>query len=421
MSSNLESEKKEIYALYDNGGLKIEEEIFDKYVIEKITLEKENLQKLIVYDKNHKNFKYEALAEERPIDGESALENEVLNVSRLNGIGIPAIKCFGYYKNYTIFISELIGQRLDEIEMPITDITYICKIGYHILNIFQFIHEEKNYLHGDIQPKNFAFGTKNSLYFIYLTNFINSGYLGTTRKKLNINEENNVEIYTTNQQFASINELNGKFRKKTDDLESLGYMLLFLLNGHLPWDNIKELDVNIEKRQNLIEEIKNKVKIFNETGEDKIKKPETNFNLPMVLCLYLDKISSNENDPDVNYSDLKNIFSDEYKAQILNSKRKNELKPSKTTKKIDNNKNEIINKNIEKLINYSEDLKFDLEMFFDIDNIKHPEVLKSYKLLKRRSNGSERVSKKGTINFTNSIKSTGTVRGKQETSCCLIY
>ena len=427
MSTNKESEEIENQIKNGENSLKLKELIFGKYVIEKITWKKDHIKKLIVYDKDNKDSKYEVLAEERINDEDKILENEALKISGLNGIGIPTIKCFGYYKNYTIFITELIGQELDKIELPIKDINYICKIGFHILNIFQFIHEEKHCLHGDIQPKNFAFGTK---YFIYLLNFSSSNYLGITRKKLN---GNNVEDYTTNQRFASINELNGKFRKKTDDLESLGYMLLFFINGYLPWDSIKKLDENIEKRQNLIKEVKKKIKILSEAKGDNTNSSESKFKLPIVLCLYLDKINTIEKDEEVNYSDLKNIFSDQYKPQIVKTKSENEQNSDKTTKKDETNQSEIIKKYIKKLTNYSEDLKFNLQMFFDIDYINDPEKLKSYKLFKKHSTDLVSVSTKTSINFRcNTTKSTSClsssedntnnkIRSKKETACCLVY
>ena len=39
--------------------------------------------------------------------------------------------------------------------------------------------------------------------------------------------------------YASVNSLKLREQSRRDDLESLGYMLIFLIKGTLPWDHIK--------------------------------------------------------------------------------------------------------------------------------------------------------------------------------------
>lgn len=45
--------------------------------------------------------------------------------------------------------------------------------------------------------------------------------------------------YICTLKFASINQLLGNERSRRDDIESLGYTLVYFLKGSFPWDNIK--------------------------------------------------------------------------------------------------------------------------------------------------------------------------------------
>ena len=44
---------------------------------------------------------------------------------------------------------------------------------------------------------------------------------------------------TGTARFASINTLSGYNQSRRDDLESLGYVIIYIASGTLPWANIK--------------------------------------------------------------------------------------------------------------------------------------------------------------------------------------
>lgn len=109
----------------------------------------------------------------------------------------------------------------------------------------------KGYLHRDIKPHNFAIGLLEKSSTVYLVNYTNSKQFKNSKTGVHkAYGENKQMVGSAN--FASINchlgignqlllnasgflwELEPSRR---DDLESLGYTLVYLAKGSLPWQN----------------------------------------------------------------------------------------------------------------------------------------------------------------------------------------
>lgn len=97
----------------------------------------------------------------------------------------------------------------------------------------EFLHAH-DYIHRDIKPDNFMVGVDNR---IYLIDFGLAQYFRdpTTHVHIPLTTSNNL-IGTV--RFTSINSHLGLQQSRRDDLESLAYTLIYLLNGKLPWQGI---------------------------------------------------------------------------------------------------------------------------------------------------------------------------------------
>jgi serine/threonine protein kinase len=179
------------------------------------------------------------------------LKNEANTYNYLNNSkGIPIIKWYGTDKQNNYMIINLLGKSLEYLKQQQTtlSITLILKIGIQILELLELIHN-KGIIHRDIKPDNFLFGLNQQSNQIYIIDFgFCKTYLTPNNTHILMKQRTNL-IGTPN--YASINSHNYIELSRRDDIESLGYMLLYLYLGYLPWehiynnDNIKQLKIDI--------------------------------------------------------------------------------------------------------------------------------------------------------------------------------
>ena len=225
------------------------------------------------------------------------LEEESMFLSYINVPRVPKIKTFGYSGSYIILVMELLGKSLDKIfnELPSKkmSIRCVCNIAYQLIVIFEAIHK-CNIIHRDIKPANIAIGREEKSKYIYLLDFgLSKKYRSSKTKKQFPFVKNNKLI--GNARYSSINALEGGTQSRRDDLESIGYLILYLLLGRLPWQGY--ISHSKEDKYYKIREIKRQT-----TAEQLCQ------GLPPQFEEYV-KYTRNlqyEEDPDYNY--LKNLF-----------------------------------------------------------------------------------------------------------------
>ena len=241
--------------------------------------------------------KYYAVKLEEMRQNQFVLEEESIFISYLNCPRIPKLKTFGYSGSLIILVMELLGDSLDKIfdKLPSRkmSIRCVCNIAYQLLMIFEIIHN-CNIIHRDIKPANVAIGFEGKSKFIYLLDFgLSKKYRSSKTKKHFPFVQGNKLI--GNARYSSINALDGGTQSRRDDLESLGYLLLYLLLGRLPWQG--HISHSKEDKYYKIREIKK-----NTTPEELCQ------GLPPQIQEYVEYTRNLEYETDPDYKYLKNLF-----------------------------------------------------------------------------------------------------------------
>ena len=185
-----------------------------------------------------KNNEYVAIKVEQRKIVKPILESEAFLLYSISGLGIPEVKSFGKVKNYNILVEPLLGKSLFDIfaenhkKMPIED---VCLIGKQVIDRIQWVHS-KFIVHRDIKPDNFLIGKKDPN-VIYLIDF------GLSKKYRSSATNKHIRFGFTGKltgtvRFASANALRGGEQSRRDDIESIGYMLVYFLKQRLPWQGV---------------------------------------------------------------------------------------------------------------------------------------------------------------------------------------
>ena len=212
-----------------------------------------------------------------------------------NALGFPKLYDFQQTSDKNICILDYLGPSLEdlfEFSNGIFSIKTVLMVGIQVLNRIEELHNI-GYLHRDIKPDNFLIGVGKKKSRIFLIDFgLSKTFLGENKKHVPYRTDRN---FTGSFRYSSIRNHKGIEQSRRDDLESIGYMLIFFLKGRLPWQGLKGSTKN--KRSSNIFNTKNNTSL-NELCKD----------LPKEFLLYMKycRILRFHQKPD--YDLLRNLF-----------------------------------------------------------------------------------------------------------------
>ena len=227
--------------------------IFSKYLIRK-KIGKGSFG--IVYQgiNTSTNEKIALKVEKREKNQQGTLENEAMRLVYLQGEGIPKVYCYGNNQSHNLLVEELLGKSLEDIfnsyGKPFS-LKTVCVLGIEMIKRIQFIHQ-KYYIHRDIKPDNFMTGRGENEKSIYIIDF------GLAKKYYSVSKAQHIKFCTGKHligtaRYCARNAHRGYEQGRRDDIESIGYVLMYFLLGVLPWQGLK-----IKKNEDQFEKIAEK-------------------------------------------------------------------------------------------------------------------------------------------------------------------
>ncbi|XP_010433551.1 PREDICTED: casein kinase 1-like protein 1 [Camelina sativa] len=156
------------------------------------------------------------------------------------GTGVPNVKWFGVEGDYNVLVMDLLGPSLEDLFNFCSrklSLKSVLMLADQMINRVELFHS-KSFLHRDLKPDNFLMGLGRRANQVYIIDFgLAKKYRdSTTHQHIPYRENKNL---TGTARYASMNTHLGIEQSRRDDLESLGYILMYFLKGSLPWQGLK--------------------------------------------------------------------------------------------------------------------------------------------------------------------------------------
>jgi serine/threonine protein kinase len=173
------------------------------------------------------------------------LKNESVVYQYLVGTtGVPNVKWFGKDAVNYYMVLNLLGDSLQTLlnSKKTFSLKLVLQVGLQIISILQSIHD-KGLVHRDIKPDNFLLGNKKQIYII------DFGFCKSIENVTNVKKTTGLIGSLT---YASLNSHNYTELSYRDDLESLGYMLIYFYQGFLDWQKTEDIKLIIQMKQQVL-------------------------------------------------------------------------------------------------------------------------------------------------------------------------
>lgn len=226
---------------------------------------------------------------------EAKIYKEISNPDR----GVAEMKITSS-KDVKMIVMDLLGPSLESLlsKHKKFGLKTIISLAIKMLEVIRYVHG-CGYIHRDLKPDNFVVGHTNSSK-LYCIDF------GLAKKYIKRNGEHipfsDDRKFCGTVRYASIAAHRMCEQSRKDDLEAIGYILVYLFKGKLPWQNIKH---------------KNKQERYRIVGDRKENTSEETLTegMPKEFLVYLKYVRNLDFEEKPHYSSLIKMFRKLYESR----------------------------------------------------------------------------------------------------------
>jgi serine/threonine protein kinase len=154
--------------------------------------------------------------------------------------GVAKLHWCGVEHDYNVMVMDLLGPSLEDLfnfYKRKFNLKTVLMLADQIISRIEIVHAH-DLIHRDIKPSNFVVGLDRSANLVHMVDF------GHARPFRHPETEQHIpyregENLVGMARYASVNAHLGVAQSRRDDLEAIGYMLIYFLRGDLPWQGLQ--------------------------------------------------------------------------------------------------------------------------------------------------------------------------------------
>jgi casein kinase 1 alpha len=171
------------------------------------------------------------------------LRGSIYNTARATFVSTVRMSVRRYYgqeKEHNVLVMDLLGPSLEDLFNFCSrrfTIKTVLMLADQMIGRIEYVHC-KSFIHRDIKPDNFLMGIGRHCNKLFLIDFGLAKKFRDARTRMHIGYREDKNL-TGTARYASINAHLGIEQSRRDDMESLGYVLMYFNRGCLPWQGLK--------------------------------------------------------------------------------------------------------------------------------------------------------------------------------------